>query len=987
MSERRRSLFVLLIVLGLIAGSVAVIATKQTRLGLDLKGGVQLVYEAKPTAQQPQVTQEALARALDIMRQRVDAFGVSEPELNQLGQNQLQVNLPGVSDAQRAAQQVGSTAQLFFYDWEKNILDASCKTDPNTINGGQSPITGLYQAVQRASKCPPQNDGNNNAADKARFYAFDKISHKALSNGQPFDSKAAAEQGLPADQRARATIVDVPAGILVVRDEKGPVGKDGKQPPAPDRWWVIQDNPALSGTDITNPEQNYDQQSGNSPIVTFSFTDKGRAAFQKITREIAQRGSDNALTQDPIATSQHFAIVLDNELVSAPYINWRENPDGIDGSTGAQISGGFTIQSAQDLAKILKIGALPVRLDLVSRSQVSATLGAQALHQGLIAGIAGFAIVAMFLIVFYRVLGLIATLALGIYALYFYALVKLIPITMTLPGIAGLILTLGVAADANIVIFERVKEEIRAGRSVGAAIVAGYRKGMTAIIDANIVTFLVAFILFILATAGVKGFAFTLGMGVLVSLFTAVVATHAILYSLRGTRLIHSRAALGAGEQRFKFRFNYMGASKWFFSMSGIILLVGALAIAGKGINFGIDFQGGTRLTAGLVKPATVPQIHDVLVAQGLGDAKIQTISNAQLGPHAVQISAHELGRGGIDGVQRALDQRFGIRGTPNAEEIGPSFGQSVAKSAIYAIIASLLVISAYIALRFEWKFAVPVLIALMHDILIVAGVYALVGREVTTATVAALLTILGYSLYDTIIVFDRVRENIPRMPSAAFPQIVNRALSEVLTRSLATSFCTLLPVLCLLLFGGDTLKDFAFALLVGIASGTYSSVFIATPVLAHWKEREPVYRARERRIRAELGEVPPYATTAQGGPIDVGEPRRGARPTSLTAPADPTQVSRREFDDMVANLGLEADREAAATAPGPSRPAGGRRARSRGGSDPSQPNPYAPPPQPPGGDGGAGDTETGPTRSDSGSSEPRGERTPRNRRRHGRPR
>jgi SecD/SecF fusion protein len=973
MPERRRSLFVLLIVLGLIAGSLAVVATKPTRLGLDLKGGVQLVYEAKPTAQQPQVTQEALARALDIMRQRVDAFGVAEPELTQLGQNQLQVNLPGVSDAERAAQQVGSTAQLFFYDWEKNILDESCKTDPNTPNGGQSPITGLYRAVQRAEKCPPQSDSNNNAADKARFYAFDKVSHKPLANGQPFESDAAAREALAADQRSRAEILEAPTGILVVRDEKGPVGKDGKQPPPPDRWWVIQDNPALSGTDIRNPEQNYDQQAGNEPIVTFEFSSKGREAFARITQQIAQRGSDNAIGQDAISTSQHFAIVLDNELVSSPYINWQENPDGIDGSTGAQISGGFTIQSAQDLAKILKIGALPVRLELVSRSQVSATLGAQALDQGLLAGIAGFVIVALFLIVFYRVLGVIATLALGIYALYFYALVKLIPITMTLPGIAGLILTLGVAADANIVIFERVKEEIRAGRSVGAAIVGGYRKGMTAIVDANIVTFLVAFILFILATAGVKGFAFTLGLGVLVSLFTAVVATHAILYSLRGTRLIRSRAALGAGEQRFKFRFDYMGASKWFFSMSGLILLGGALAIAGNGINFGIDFEGGTRLTTGLERPATVDQIRGVLAEQGLSEAKVQTISNEQLGPHAVQVSAHELGKGGIDGLERALDQRFGISGTPSAEEIGPSFGQSVARSAVIAIIASLLVISAYIALRFEWKFAVPVLIALMHDVLIVAGVYALVGREVTTSTVAALLTILGYSLYDTIIVFDRVRENIPRMPSAAFPQIVNRALSEVLTRSLATSFCTLLPVLSLLLFGGDTLKDFAFALLVGIASGTYSSVFIATPVLAHWKGREPVYRARERRIRAELGAVPAYATAAQG-PVDVAEPRGGRR-AGVTATADPTQVSRQEFDEMVANLGIEADRQPAAA--GPQRPAGGRRARSRGNGAPRGPQPPAPPRQP--GDGGAARPD------DSGSPDAR-ERKPRNRR-HGRPR
>jgi SecD/SecF fusion protein len=927
MSARRRSLFILLLVVGLLAGSLAAIATKSTKLGLDLKGGVQLVYQAKPTAQQPTVTQESLARALDIMRQRVDAFGVSEPELAQLGNNQIQANLPGVSDAERAAQQVGSTAQLFFYDWEKVILDENCKPDDTQPNGGQTAITGFYNAATRASKCPAQEDSNNNAADKARIYAFDKVSHKPLANGQPFDSESAARAALAPADRSRAQFLKVPVGILVVRDEKPAPDKSGKPGKAPDRWWVIADNPALSGTDIKNPEQNFDQTSGNQPIVTFDFTDKGRKAFARITRQIAERGRDNSIPGTQ--SFQHFAIVLDDELVSSPYIDFVENPDGIDGSTGAQISGGFTIQTAQDLAKILKIGALPVRLELVSRSQVSASLGAQALHQGLIAGVAGFIIVALFLIFFYRVLGLIAAAALIIYAVYFYALVKLIPITMTLPGIAGLILTLGVAADANIVVFERVKEEIRGGRSVGQAIVSGYRKGLTAIIDANIVTFLVAFILFILATAGVKGFAFTLGLGVIVSLFTAVLATQAILYSLRGTRAIRSKAALGAGEQRFKFRFDYMGASKWFFSMSGIILLVGALAIAGRGINFGIDFEGGTRITTGLERSATVDQIRSVLAPQGLADAKIQTISNKALGPHGVQISAHELGSGGVDEVERALDSRFGIRGTPNSEEIGPSFGQSVANSAVVAIIASLIVISIYIALRFEWKVAVPVLIALMHDVLIVSGVYALIGREVTTSTVAALLTILGYSLYDTIIVFDRVRENIPRMPSAAFSQIVNRALSEVLTRSLATSFCTLLPVLSLMLFGGETLRDFAFALLVGIASGTYSSVFIATPVLAHWKEREPVYRSRERRIRKELGAVPAYATTAQGGPIDVA-PKEGRGARSLTAPADPTQVSRSEFDDMVANLGIDSQERQPAAA-GPARPRGGRRSRAQG--------------------------------------------------------
>ncbi|HEX5619247.1 MAG TPA: protein translocase subunit SecD, partial [Solirubrobacteraceae bacterium] len=494
MSERRRSLFVLLLVLGLIAVSAYVVSSKKTTLGLDLQGGVQLVYEGKPTAQQPTVTQEALDRSLDIMRDRVDAFGVAEPELRLAGGNQIEVNLPGVENADRAAQQVGSTAQLFFYDWEANILDEACKPDPDENANDKTPITGFYQATKQASKCPAQNDNNNNAADAPRFYAFNKISKKAFNQGQPSESKEAALADLSDADRKNAEVIEVPTGILVVRDQKANANS-----PEPDRWWVIQDNPALSGTEIKNPKQSQDQQT-QQINVTFDFTKKGREAFQNITREIAQRGSDNAdPAQLPANVSQHFAIVLDNDLISAPYIDFDENPDGIDGVNGAQISGSFTIDEAQDLAKILEIGALPIRLELVSRSQVSATLGAQALDQGLVAGAAGFIVVALFLVLFYRVLGLIAVAALAIYALYFYALVKLVPIVLTLPGIAGLILTLGVAADANIVIFERVKEEVRAGRSVGQAISAGYKKGLTAILDANIVTFLVAFILFMLA--------------------------------------------------------------------------------------------------------------------------------------------------------------------------------------------------------------------------------------------------------------------------------------------------------------------------------------------------------------------------------------------------------------------------------------------------------------------------------------------------------
>ena len=293
------------------------------------------------------------------------------------------------------------------------------------------------------------------------------------------------------------------------------------------------------------------------------------------------------------------------------------------------------------------------------------------------------------------------------------------------------------------------------------------------------------------------------------------------------------------------------------------------------------------------------------------------------------------------------------------------------------AIIASLLVITVYLALRFEPKFTVPVLIAVMHDILIVAGVYALLGREVTTSTVAALLTVLGYSLYDTIIVMDRIRENVPRMPSAAFSQIVNRSLSEVIVRSLATSFCTLLPVLALMLFGGETLQDFAFALFVGIASGTYSSIFIATPVLQHWKEREPGFRARHARILERLGRVPAYAVADQGGPIDVQPKERKRR--SVSAPPG-QEVSASEFQDMVKDLGIDEATErqpaaaAAASAPASGRPAGGRRARARANGGETQP---------PSGESGATPPPTdGNGENDSAAKE----RKPRNKR-HGRPR
>ncbi len=687
----------------------------------------------------------------------------------------------------------------------------------------------------------------------------------------------------------------------------------------------MKDDPVLTGADVKNPRQSFDEGAGGTgaPNVTFEFTGHGKSVFQNVTKEIAHRGQEAQLPGiGKEIAQQHFAVVLDGQLITTPSIDYTKYPEGIDAATGSQISGGFTISSAQELAQELQSGALPIKLELISNSQVSATLGKTALNQGLVALLVGFGVVCLFLLIFYRVLGAIAIGGLVIYGIYFYALIKLIPITLTLPGIAGLILTIGVAADANIVIFERVKEEIRGGRSVISGIATGYKRGFAAIVDANVVTFMTAFILFALATAEVKGFAFTLGIGTLVSLFTAVLATQAALGAMGRSKLVTHPAALGASRRGKGWTFDFMGASKWFFSLSGTILLIGAIAIGGNGLNFGIDFKSGTRIQTAFVKPVSESQIEAVMKSAGYGNAEIQKFNNKSIGGTGYQISTKTLKPNKVKGIKAALDAKFGsggtgsgsVAGTKNfsSTSIGPTFGKTVANSAIIAIIASLLVISAYIALRFEWKYAIPVLIALMHDLLITAGVYSLTGREVTTSTVAALLTILGYSLYDTIIVFDRVRENVPRMPRAAFSQIVNRSMSEVLTRSLATSFCTLLPVLALLLFGGETLKDFAFALIVGVASGAYSSIFIASPVLTHWKERESSYRSRRARIVRELGAVPAYAVVSGGAPEDVEPPKQRKRNVSIfgSGAAAPGQtgdeISRDEFQELVRDLDVE---------------------------------------------------------------------------------
>ncbi len=893
MLGKRRYQFILLFVFALVVVSVLVIINKPTVLGLDLKGGVQLVYQGEPTGQVKSVSGEDIDRSIEIIRERIDKLGVSQPEVSRLGTSNISVSLPDVTNAQRAISTVGTTAQLFFYDWEPNLIGqekaigghpgqqppaGALKTaraewkaaGRNTFNGSENrqlidsgAFPTAYDAALLAAKQPAVKNCTTCSTDRSRYYLFGRNAPHKLIAGPEFTKKGLYVSSTGRKRPHNGIVVKVPVGTVLVSEL--PTERSGKtDETAQPGWYALVDKPALSGTDITEPKQNYDQS--NQPNVTFGFTEKGRGAFQEVTRQIAQRGQAQAIgpvsAEQAAALSGHFAVVLDNEVKTRPIINFAQNPNGIEGQTGAEISGGFnSVQDAQELATILQIGALPINLKLISQTQVSATLGSQALHEGIKAGIIGLSLVVLFLLFYYRFLGLIAVVALAAYGVIFFALIKLIPVTLTLPGIAGLILTIGVAADSNIVIFERIKEEIRAGRSMGSAITAGYRRGIATIVDANVVTLLTAFILFVLATAEVKGFAFALGVGTIVSLLTAVVFTRALLGSMTRSKLLRSPSLLGAAGTGRRWHFDFMGASRWFFTLSGTILLIGAVALATKQLNLGIDFKSGTRITAALVKPTSEEGVREALGTIGVNDEQVQQVSNPVFGNNVFQIETRQLGPTQVKDAEAVLSSKFGIAKSGfESTSVGPTFGEQVASSALKALIFSLLVICGYVALRFDPKFAVPVLIALFHDILITAGIYALTGKEVSSGTVAAFLTILGYSLYDTIIVFDRIRENMPRMPRAAFSQIVNRSMSEVLTRSLATSFSTLLAVGSLLVFGGATLQDFAFAMLVGIASGTYSSIFIASPVLTAWKEREPGFARRRSRIAELEGRVPAFA-------------------------------------------------------------------------------------------------------------------------------
>jgi SecD/SecF fusion protein len=881
-SNRRSHLVLVGLILAALAG-VALLAIpgspahRKATLGLDLQGGLEVVLKAVPPKGH-KLTSEDIDRSISIMRSRIDKLGVTEPEIRKQGSNQIVIELAGVHDPAQAFAIIGKTAQLEMYDLEPNLLQGPEPSLYSLLAGSQA----------RAKKGTP-----------VAWYLFGPkkkvVSGPASTREGALTSKRA--KGLLGDVKAPPKgykLFAVPAKTVVLTCGTSAVACPGvSTAPTATSYYLFRHDlryrsdagvvgvPEMTGEDLklSGTRQDFDQN--GQPVVLLEFTGKGSDRFQAITKREYTRGQ---LRQAP----QHFAIVLDGEIRSFPQIDYTDSTlsNGISGN--AQITGLASIQEAKNLALVLQTGALPVNFTPLERTEVSATLGKDSLQEAKKAALYGLVLVAVFLLLLYRFLGLVAVIGLGIYAAFLYAAILVFGVTLTLPGFAGMILTIGVAADANVVVFERIKEEVRSGKSMRAAIAAGYAKGFHTIIDANVVTAITALVLFAVATAGVKGFALMLLIGTVLSLLTAFAATRAMLGLLAGFRWFDSPRFMGAhGEQGLKFlRIDFMRRRYLWFAISGVVLAVGVASLGVRWLNFGIDFKGGSQLTFKTAQPKTTEDVRAIAKLINRGDAVIQGRGKTVNGGYeSWQFRTKALTPREQTTLQNDLSQRIGARAF-GINTVSASFSNQVARLAAWAVVVSLFLIVVYIAFRFDLKFAVPVIIALLHDIAITIGVYSLTQREVTTSTVAAVLTVLGYSIYDTIIIFDRIRENVHLMKRSSFATIANVSLWETIRRSLATTFITLLPVGALFVFGGATLKDFAFALLVGVGSGAYSSIFIAAPLLTMWKEREPEYA---RRI-AQDGRVRDAEAV-----LDAAEAAAAAEP----APAEPVAAIQRTASDL----------------------------------------------------------------------------------------
>ncbi|MBQ5430974.1 MAG: protein translocase subunit SecD, partial [Lachnospiraceae bacterium] len=581
----------------------------------------------------------------------------------------------------------------------------------------------------------------------------------------------------------------------------------------------------LDGSQVKSAEAGYqeDQRTKNKePVVSISLNKKGTKAFAEATKEAYEKGNDT------------IGIYYDGKFVSVPSVE-NEIKDG-----SAVINGHKDIEEAKDLASYIRIGGLDLKLKEVKSQVVGATLGSNALATSLKAAAIGIALVMVFMIIAYLFPGCMATLALVLYTELILSIIQVFGITLTLPGIAGIILSIGMAVDANVIIFSRIKEEIAGGKSTRVAIDNGFHKALSAIIDGNITTLIVAVVLGVIGTGTVKGFAITLGLGTLLSMFTALFVTRTLLNAFYN--LGCQDAKIYGHEWKVK-PFQFIQKKTIFFVISlviiaaGIVGMVSGVAKNGKALNYDLEFSGGTSTTVNFKENYSMKELDAKVVpvvAKITGDNNIQ--NQKVTGSNSVIIKTRVLDLSEREALNAALEDKFGVKEKDiTSENISSTISGEMRRTSMVAVIVAVCFILMYIWIRFrDFRFGTSAVLALIHDVLVTLAVYSVFRVSVGSAFVACILTIIGYSINDTIVVFDRIRENLhelSKIDKDSLAELANRSVTQTVTRSLSTSFTTALTVLMLLILGVSSIREFAFPLLIGVVCGTYSSIFIATPL------------------------------------------------------------------------------------------------------------------------------------------------------------
>lgn len=799
---------------------------KAINLGLDLQGGIHLVLEVDDSELTADEKHDVVPRALEVIRNRIDQYGVSEPIIHREGEKRIVVELPGIQDIERAKRLIGSQARLEF-----KILESP--EDRASVIQRIDRILAAEAAADSAKSEDPLFEGGTENASISQYllsYRGDLV---------VLEDNILTVRGILEKPEIQKLVPNTSEFLWGAKEETMPDGQTYRP------LFFVKSRVEMTGEILSNASVTTGQSFENAgqPVVNFTTTSEGVRIFSRVT------GAH---------VGERMAIILDDQVYSAPNIRSKiSQGSGIIEGTG-------TTEEAKDLAIVLRAGALPAPLDIVEDRTVGPSLGRDSIQQGKNAALIGLAIVIVFMVIYYGFSGFVADIALVLNLIFVMAILAGFQGTLTLPGIAGIILTIGMAVDANVLILERIREELRSGKTTRAAIENGYGRAILTIVDANVTTIITAVVLYQYGTGPIKGFALTLMIGILSSMFTAIFVTRTV-YDFITSR--QTNPSVGTGKLRIfgDTHINFLNMRKGAFIGSILIILIGlGSTIVKGGYNLGIDFAGGTLLELHFQPAVPVGDIRDALSRVQVDDQILdfQSSEIKEFGtPNDILIRVQEESQGTAvaDAIKTTLKTRFEAN-IPDDESdwlrrqeaVGPKIGQELKTNAIYAIAVSMLLIIIYVWWRFrQIEFGVAAVIALFHDVMITLGVFSLVDHEISLAVVAALLTIVGYSLNDTIVVYDRIREDLKLYRRDSFGDIINRSINECLNRTFLTSTTTLLVVASLMLLGGEVIYDFAFALLIGVIIGTYSSAFVAAPIVVEWHNRREAKEAQSGRNAA----------------------------------------------------------------------------------------------------------------------------------------